>query len=355
MILTSILATIFVLGLLIFVHELGHFVVAKRMGVRVERFSLGYPPKMIGFKRGDTEYCISWIPFGGYVKMAGENPDENEIKGHPYEFQSKPVRVRAAIIAAGPLMNFITAILIMWAVFFLVGMAVPDTDSTKIGILTPDGPAEKAGLMPGDEVISINGQEVSTFSDMAEIIYKQVEKPIVVQWIRDGKVYLATVTTYKDKVLDENGRTMEVGKIGIGPDTKVIPLGFFESLKQGITASAALVVEIFKFLYGLVTSSVSIKAVGGPVLIAQVAGQAANQGLANLLMFTAFLSINLGLLNILPIPVLDGGHLVFLGIEKIMGRPLSLNKRLIIQQIGMALLLLLMIVVTYNDIARLFD
>jgi len=354
MILTSILATLFVLGILIFVHELGHFIVAKRAGVKVERFSLGYPPKMVGFRRGDTEYCISWIPFGGYVKMAGENPDE-EATGEPYEFSSKSVGARAMIIAAGPVMNFVAAILILWMVFFFSGMTAPDIDSTVIGQVVPSGPAAQAGIMPGDTIISIDGVSVETFTGMAEVIHQQVENPIVVQWLRDDESYLATIVTSKDEVVNQDGTRSIVGKIGIGPSSKVIRLGFFESFIQGINAFSMISVEVFGFISGLLSGATSVKAMGGPVLIAQIAGQTAAQGFANLLMFTALLSINLALLNILPIPVLDGGHLFFLAIEKFRGKPISLDKRIRIQQVGMIVLLILMITVTYNDIIRLFQ
>ncbi|MBD3170539.1 MAG: RIP metalloprotease RseP [candidate division Zixibacteria bacterium] len=354
MLLTTILAFIFVLGLLIFVHEFGHFIIAKRAGVKVERFSLGYPPKMIGFQRGDTEYCISWIPFGGYVKMAGENPDEEDIKGEPYEFQSKSVGARAAIIAAGPVMNFITAVILLWVVFFFSGMVVPNSDSTVIDSMVPGGPAQEAGIMPGDEVVAINGQSVSTFPEMAEIIHNHVAQPVVVKWLRDGESHIATITTISEEVMDENGEKKTVGMIGVGLPTETVPLGFFSSMRQASATFGSWIMEILGFLKGLVTASISLDNVGGPLLIAQVAGQTASQGFSSLLFFTAFLSVNLGVLNILPIPVLDGGHLVFLAIEKVRGRPLSMSKRMVIQQIGMALLLLLMIVVTYNDIARFF-
>ncbi|MBD3234773.1 MAG: RIP metalloprotease RseP [candidate division Zixibacteria bacterium] len=355
MILQSILAVIFVLGLLIFVHELGHFIVAKRAGVRVERFSLGYPPKLFGIKRGETEYCISWIPFGGYVKMAGENPDEEDIKGEPYEFQSKSVGARAAIIAAGPAMNFVAALIILWLVYFFSGSLIPNTDSTVIGDILPDGPAAEAGILPGDEITAVNGTQVNTFSEMADLIYQHIEEPIVVQWLRDGQTHIATITTMKDEAMEADGSSREVGKIGIGPSTTIVNYGIIESFTEAGRDLIAITGQILLFIYGLITGAFSFKTMGGPVLIAQLAGQTASQGFSNLLAFTALLSINLGLLNILPIPVLDGGHLVFLGIEKLRGKPLSLNKRMRIQQVGMLLLLLLMITVTYNDILRLFQ
>jgi len=349
----TLLATIFVLGILIFVHELGHFLVAKKSGIRVERFSLGFPPKLIGKKIGDTEYCISWIPLGGYVKMAGEEPDEKELKGEPWEFMSKPVRTRALVVFAGPAMNFILAILIFWGIIFLAGRQEIHEDTNQIGLVAPGGPADKAGIKSGDQIISINGIEVSTFKDMAEIIHQQVEKPVEVKWRRDEEEYTAMITTYKDRVLDEEGQFKYIGKIGIGPTYTIIKVGFFRALLEGTDTSIFILVETIKFIIGLITGTASIKLVGGPVFIAQVAGQTAKTGMVSLLSFTALLSVNLCLINVLPIPVLDGGHLLFLGIEKIKGRPLSLKQRAAMQQIGLAFLILLIIFVTYNDFLRL--
>lgn len=167
--------------------------VAKKSGIRVERFSLGFPPRLIGKKIGDTEYCISWIPLGGYVKMAGEEPDEKELKGEPWEFMSKPVRTRALVVFAGPAMNFILAILIFWGIIFLAGRQEIHEDTNQIGLVAPGGPADKAGIKSGDQIISINGIEVSTFKDMAEIIYQQVEKPVEVTWKRDEEEYTAMI------------------------------------------------------------------------------------------------------------------------------------------------------------------
>ncbi|MFQ6003189.1 MAG: RIP metalloprotease RseP [Candidatus Zixiibacteriota bacterium] len=350
---TTLLATIFVLGILIFFHELGHFLVAKKSGIRVERFSLGFPPKLIGKKIGDTEYCVSWIPLGGYVKMAGEDPDEKKINGEPWEFMSKPVHTRAFVVFAGPAMNFILAILIFWGIIFFAGKQEIHENTNQIGLVAPGGPADKTGIKPGDRIISINGIEVSTFKEMAEIIYRQVEKPVEVKWRREGEEYTATIITFKDRILDEKGEIRYVGKIGIGPSYTTIKVGFFRSLLEGIDTSLFILVETIKFIVGLITGTASIKLIGGPVFIAQVAGQTAKTGIVNLLSFTALLSVNLSLINVLPIPVLDGGHLLFLGIEKIKGKPLSIKQRTALQHIGLAFLILLIIFITYNDFVRL--
>jgi regulator of sigma E protease len=349
---TTIVATIFVLGILIFFHELGHFLVAKKSGIRVEKFSLGFPPKMIGKKIGDTEYCLSWIPLGGYVKMAGEDPYEERIEGKPWEFMSKPVGIRALVIAAGPVMNLILAVLIFWGIIFFKGIIETHYESTQVGLVESDGPADKAGIKPDDTILSINGTQVGTFVEMAEIIYQQVEKPIEVKWTRQDKEFSATITTFKDKVLNENGDMEEVGKIGIGPSYTTIKVGFFKSFLEAVNMAIFILVESVKFIVGLITGTASLKLLGGPIFIAQTAGQTAKSGLVSLLSFMALLSVNLSLLNILPIPVLDGGHLLFLSIEKIKGSPLSLKQRATMQQIGLAFLILLIIFVTYNDFLR---
>jgi len=347
----TILSTLFVLGILVFVHELGHFLVAKKSGIRVERFSLGFPPKMIGKKIGETEYMISWIPLGGYVKLAGENPDE--ISGQPWEFHSKPVLTRALVILAGPLMNFFLAILFFWGIFFLAGQQKIQDDQTVIGFVSQGSPAQLAGIKENDQILAINGIPVKNFKEMSDLIHKQPEKKISVKWKRGGQVFEKEILTKKDKVIDETGTPKEIGKIGVGPVAIRIKLNIFQALIAGIGITFTFCAEILKFLYGLITGTLSIKLIGGPIFIAQIAGETARQGILSLMSFTALLSVNLALLNLLPIPALDGGHLLFLLIEKLRGKPLSLKQRSIIQQIGMAFLLLLIILVTYNDIFRL--
>jgi regulator of sigma E protease len=348
----NIISFIAVLGILVFVHELGHFLVAKRSGVKVERFSLGFPPKMIGKKIGDTEYCISWIPLGGYVKMSGENPEEEKERWEPWEFMGKPIWQRSLIIFAGPLMNFLLAILVFWGVIFFSGKEIVHYDRTTIGIVGKDTPAEKAGLKEGDQILSVDGIEVENFMDMAEIIYKEVEKPVTLKWRRGEEIFESEITTFKDQIRDQEGKIKEVGKIGVSPEFTIVRLSIFHAFIEGIGLTVFITVESVKFIIGLFTGAASLKMVGGPIFIARTAGETAKLGLASFFSFLALLSINLSIINILPIPVLDGGHLLFLGLEKIRGKPLSLKQRAIIQQIGMAFLLALIIYVSYNDILR---
>jgi len=349
---TTIAATIFVLGVLIFVHELGHFLVAKWVGIRVERFSLGFPPKMIGKKIGDTEYCISWIPLGGYVKMAGEIPDEEHVTGAPDEFMSKTIGQRLAVIIAGPLANVLTAIVLCWGMIYIQGKPVVDPEHVIVGGVLENGPADQAGIRPGDMILEVEGVTVRQFSDMTAIIHNRPGDSLFVVWSRENEDFSSWVVALDTMVLNEVGEKVRRGLIGIGEGYKIVPAGFFEAAYLGAERTWLFAAGIFRFLAGLVTGSVSAKMIGGPVFIAKVAGEAARQGFGNLLWLVAFLSINLAIVNILPIPVLDGGHLVFLSVEKLRGRPLTLKQRAVAQQIGLFLILVFISYVTFNDFLR---
>ncbi len=345
-------ATILVLGILIFVHELGHFLVAKSVGIKVEKFSLGFPPKMFSKKVGETEYIISWIPLGGYVKMAGELPEDESTKGASWEFMSKTVWQRAKVIVAGPLMNFFLAVFIFWGLLFFQGQREIHTENTVIGAVEEGGPAEVAGIRTGDKIITVNGNKVTNFQEMAEIIQTHVEEPVAVEWIRDGEKYSKEIITKKEKTVNIKGETEYIGKIGVGPSYTEIKLGFFEAFWEGLVFALYLLWLIVKFVVSLILGQASLKLLAGPIFIAQTAGETAKMGFSNLLSFMGILSVNLALVNVLPIPVLDGGHLVFLLIEKIKGSPVSAKQRAFMQQIGMAFLFALILLVTYNDLVR---
>ncbi len=437
--LTTVVSAIFVLGLLVFFHELGHFLAAKRMGIRVERFSLGFPPKMIGKTIGDTEYCISWIPLGGYVKMAGEQPDaESEGEaGEPWEFQSKSVGARAFVIAAGPGMNFVLAFIIFWLFFVTMGVMLVDTTTvgwvesgspyaaaglqvgdeilevdqapvdtwedvrerlaggaaslalkvrrggqdrtvevrydgdgvaerlsgldyfraSAVSTVIPDSPAEKAGLRPGDVITSVHGVPVTQWYEMVELIRGRPGMETSVSWTRNGQLHQVGITPNTAQDLDrETGDVIDIGQIGITQQDhmKRSPVGFVSSVTLAGTQLAGVTYTILVFVKKLVMGQVSTDSLGGPIAIAQMAGDSARQGASSLFSFMAFLSINLAILNLLPIPALDGGQLLILGVESVMRRPLSLRYRLVWQQTGMALLLLLMVFVVFNDVTRIF-
>ncbi|MBI5866880.1 MAG: RIP metalloprotease RseP [candidate division Zixibacteria bacterium] len=348
---TTIWATVFVLGVLIFIHELGHFLVAKWAGIKVERFSLGFPPKMIGKQIGETDYCISWVPLGGYVKMVGENPDEPST-GDPREFMSKSVGTRTLVILAGPLMNFIAAALIFIAVLWLHGRDTIDKTQVVVGPVVADGPADKIGIKTGDIIQAVDHNRVADFDSMAKLIHSRPGDTVEILWKHDGDLYSARVRTRIDTAKKTDGADTVVGVIGIGMGYVTETVGFTAAVSGGISQTFDFCGEMLKFLWGLFSGSVSIKNVSGPVGIAQIAGKVAREGWAVLMNFMAVLSLNLALLNILPVPILDGGHLVFLLIEKLRGRPLSMKQRAVAQQVGMLLLVLLIVTVTYHDIAR---
>ena len=438
--LTTVVSAVFVLGLLVFFHELGHFLAAKRMGIRVERFSLGFPPRMIGKTIGDTEYCISWIPLGGYVKMAGEHPDaqEEENGGEPWEFQSKSVAARSFVIAAGPGMNFVLAFIIFWLFYLTMGVMLVDTTTvgrveagspyaaaglrvgdeileieqapvdtwqdvreglvsgtaTSIALKTrrdgqdrtvevrydgvdaaerlsgldyfrasavstviPDSPAEKAGLKPGDVITSVNDVPITQWYEMVSLIRGRPGMETTVYWTRNGQPHQVAIIPNTAQDLDrETGDIIDIGQIGITQQDHVkrSPVGFISSVSLAGTQLVNVTYTILVFVKKLVSGQVSTDTLGGPIAIARMAGDSARQGAGSLFSFMAFLSINLAILNLLPIPALDGGQLLILGVESVMRRPLSLRYRLVWQQAGMALLLVLMVFVVFNDVTRIF-
>lgn len=351
---TTLLATLFVLGLLVFVHELGHFLAAKRAGVRVERFSLGFPPKMFGWRVGETEYMISWLPLGGYVKLAGESPEEEESR-QPYSLHAKPAWVKAIIFAAGPIMNFLLAFVLLWGIFFVSGDEEFDKSKIVIGNVQKDSPAEKAGLAPGDVIVSLNGERLTQFDSMALKIYSLPGEPVKLVWVSGGDTTRKTLVTMKEESYNEKGDKIFVGRIGIQQAFSRKPVGFLTAGERAGITTAAFTGQVVRFVKGLFTREFSIKSMGGPVFISKIAGQEASRGFSQLLFFTALLSVNLALLNLFPIPALDGGHLLLLAIEGIIRRPISVKIRAIVTQVGFGLLLLLIVFVTYNDIMRLFQ
>ncbi len=353
-----ILPFICILGLLVFVHELGHFIAAKRSGIRVDKFSLGFPPNLFSKKIGDTEYCIGAIPLGGYVRMKGDIPDFADDKtlptGEPDEFMSAPVWKRAIIITAGPIMNFVAALLLFIIMFWAWGNPVPKSDSTEIGSVGPDTPAFQAGLKEGDVILSVDGNSVSGFEEMATYIKARPDRDILFEYRRGDENLQATLHTLRLEYVDTLGVTRVEGRIGVDPVFDFHSTNLLQALKDGGTATVFITVVTVEFIWKLISRQESVKNLGGPIMIADQAGKAMRRGLPYLVNLAAFLSINLGILNILPVPVLDGGHLVFLGIEGIRRRPIPFKKRLFWQQIGMGLLFLLIIFVTYNDIIRVF-
>ena len=344
----TIIATVFVLGVLVFIHELGHFLVAKRAGIRVDKFSLGFPPTLISKKIGETEYAIGVIPLGGYVKMAGDNPDE-ERSGAPYEFMSKPPWKRFFVISAGPLMNFVLAAVILAGLFYFRGQEI---ERAAIGDVMAGGPAEAAGIQPDDYIVNIDGVEIKSTTEMIAEIKDKIEQPLYVSWMHNDKLISDTIVTYRDFGVTAEGDTVEIGKIGVTIGRAYEKLGLFSSVGAGFDQAVDYVVLTIDFIGGFFSGKSKGSDVGGPIFIARIAGATARAGFDILLEFMAILSVNLAVLNILPIPVFDGGHLIFLIAEKLKGSPLSMKIRMIAQQIGLVFILLLIALITYNDITR---
>jgi regulator of sigma E protease len=339
-----------VLGVLIFIHELGHFLVAKRAGVSVLKFSLGFGPKIAGFTRGGTEYLLSAIPLGGYVKMLGEDPKE-EVADLERSFSAKPIGWRSLIILAGPGSNFLLAIAIFWVVF-MVG--VP-TLTTKVGEVMEGFPAREAGLLRGDRIVAVEGQPIEKWEALAEQIHQSPGRPVRLTVEREGQRFDLAVAPKATKQKNLFGEEQEIGLLGIAPAEEFVtertnPItAFGKAVYKTYDLSVLILITFGKLLQGVVPA----KTIGGPLLVAQMAGEQARLGVLNLLFFTALLSINLAILNLLPIPILDGGHLFFALIEAARGKPVSLKKREMAQQVGLVLLVALMIFAFYNDIFRL--
>lgn len=349
----SIFAAIVVLGVLIVVHEFGHFLVAKRLGVRVLRFSVGFGPALFRRTFGETEYALCAVPLGGYVKMLGEDPSEapDEVD-LSRSFSVQPMWKRAAIVVAGPGFNILFAWLAFAAVFAAFGAREPAREA-RVGGLTEGMPAAQAGLTPGDLVVAVDGKPVETWEELAETIRASGGRPLRLDVKRNGEELKVQVTPVsrprKNLFGEEQG---DVYLIGIERAFVTRPVGPLEAMvlggRQTLWWTRTLLVSIVKLVQGVIPR----EEIGGPILIVQAAGQQARVGLENLLHFMAVISINLGILNLLPIPVLDGGHLFFFGVEAVMRRPLSVRHREIAQQIGLAILIGVMAFAFYNDILR---
>jgi regulator of sigma E protease len=433
--LTTLLAFLFVLGVLIFVHELGHFLAARRHGVRVLTFSLGFGPKILKFKRGDTEYCVSAIPLGGYVKMAGENP-EDPRSGQPDEFLSKSKWQRFQILFAGPAMNIILAVLVTTFVLWYEGVRVVAyrDDPVVVGSVVAGSAAEKAGLRRGDRIVDVAGDTIDTWRDL-DIAFgiRRPDLDLAVTYMRDGQSMNTTVRP----LIEGRKEITELSDVGVMPDinpiiTQVVPgdraeqaglkagdivlavngermatraqlidvvsksggktlqltvrrgsedltvtgtpdqrgargmMGFYiseptKSFTPGIFEAVKLSVEhniessgvIFRTLAGLFTGETSVTQLQGPVGIAQLSGESAQEGFITLLSLMAMLSINLGILNLMPVPVLDGGHILIMALEGIARRDFSMQVKEKMLLAGFVVLMMLMVTVIYNDLTRI--
>ncbi len=436
----TILSAIFVIGVLVFFHELGHFMVAKWAGIRVERFSLGYPPILLRKKWGETEYCLSAIPLGGYVKMAGEDPTQDELIGREDEFLSKPSWIRAAVIAAGPMMNFILAVCLFWIILMVEGRTIISTtrievsepaqglakvwdlkngdsliavgnrsisnwdelilalstdavvnqlitvirDSRQITLtaendlietmkegdigITPmmntiidqvesQSPAEKAGLKAGDRIVEVGNILTTTFADLKAQISPYAKDTLLLVYNRHGEICTTQVVPQSREMPQADGSIKTIGVIGIMGQLPFIQksLGIFEGFQQSLQQCVNALAQMMQFLKMLLGGEISAKHMGGPIYIAQLSGKMAQAGWQSLFSFMALISLNLGLLNLLPIPALDGGHIFIILVETIIQRQLTLKQRQVIQYIGLGFIIMLSLFVIFNDLLRIMS
>ena len=349
----SIVAAVIGLGLLIVFHEFGHFLLAKLSGVGVLTFSVGFGPKLWVVKKGETEYALSAFPLGGYVKMVGEDPDE-EVQQADIEksFAHKSLLKRIAIVVAGPGFNLLLAVFLFIVVFTFYGVPVM---STQVSGVEKGSPAERAGITKGDRIVAIDGEPVKEWEELSKKIKGSGGRALNLQIRRGEEVKNITVQPTQKEGRNIFGERKDDWIIGIGSQVSIEKgnpgLAVVKAVVQTYDYSKLTLMAFYKMLLG----DVSPRNIGGPILIAQMAGQQAQEGLGSFLAFLAVLSINLGVLNLLPVPVLDGGHLLFFLVEAVIRKPVSVKYREVAQQVGICLLALLMVYAFYNDIVRFFE
>ncbi|HVY57610.1 MAG TPA: RIP metalloprotease RseP [Xanthobacteraceae bacterium] len=363
---TYLVPFLFVLTVVVFFHELGHFLIARLCGIKALAFSIGFGPELVGFNdRHGTRWKISAIPLGGYVKFLGDEnaasvPDKSALAtmsetDRRESFIFQPIRSRSAVVAAGPIANFLLAIVIFAGIFTFYGK---QTTSARVDAIQAGSVAEAAGFHVGDVVLSINGTKIDTFGDLQRIVSSSAGESLKIVVEREGQDITLTATPELREVKDPFGNVTRHGILGITRNTtpddlkteRVAPL---PAVWMGVQETWFVIDRTFSYLGGVIAGRESADQLGGPIRIAQVSGQVAEFGFVPLLHLTAVLSVSIGLLNLFPIPLLDGGHLLFYAIEAARGRPLSERAQELGFRIGLAIVLMLMIFATYNDITGL--
>ena len=339
------IAIIFVFGLLVLVHEFGHFIMAKKTGMRVDEFAIGFGPKLISPRRGETVYSIRAIPLGGFNKIAGMEQGEDEDAGER-AYWRRPVWARMVVILAGAVMNFILPFFIFAGTFFFAGIQIPSTEPV-LGTVMSDGAASQAGLKEGDRIISIDGEPVDSWDNFVAKVQTADGKVLKFAYLRGGEEKTASVVPRYD---EQSKRAM----IGVMSPVETRDIGFVDSIKLGGTVVVNIIYQMYAALAGMITGSVPAE-LSGPVGVAQMTSQAAHMGIAALLRFAAILSLNLGVINLLPIPALDGGHFVVLLVEAVRRKPLNPKYVRGVQLAGLVLILGLMFFATAQDITRLMQ
>lgn len=348
----SILSAIVVLGVLILVHEFGHYVVARIINVKVLKFSLGFGPKIFGIKGKETEYLVSAVPLGGYVKLYGEESEEEVLEEPQRAFSKQTPFKKIAIVVAGPLFNFFFAILI----FILFNFFGFQTLSNIVGDVKDGYPAKMAGLQKNDKIVKINQKNVRTWEEISNIIKTGGNNTLEVVFEREGKLYFTKINPKVEKIKNVFGEEVELPVLGIVSSDKLIKISYpiHESIYRGFKQFYELTKLTLLTVEKLIKRTVPVSSLGGPIMISQLAGETAKSGIYTFLAFMALLSVNLGVLNLLPIPVLDGGHIVLFLIEAIMRKPVSEKFKEAYTYVGMMIIILLTVTVFYNDIMRIF-
>lgn len=358
----TIIPFLVVLTLIVFVHEMGHYLAGRWSGIGITAFSVGFGPEIAGFTdRRGTRWKLSAVPLGGYVKFLGDEdaasiPDYEKFNRLPEAerartFLGAALWKRAVTVAAGPIANFILAIAIFSVAFALYGRPVADPVVAEV---RESSAAATAGILPGDLLVAIDGEPVRTFEDVRRYVSVRPDTPIVVTIRRHGVEQDLRMVPQKTELTDQFGNRMEVGVIGIVTteatgNFRVVHYGPLEALEQGALQSWYVVSGTFDYLANVVTGRMKADQIGGPIRVAQVSGQMASIGVAALLQLAAVLSVSIGLLNLMPVPVLDGGHLMFYAIEAVRGKPIGPRTQEIAFRIGMALILMLTVFATWND------
>lgn len=349
MILINLIVFAAILSILIVIHELGHFLVAKRLGIRVEKFALGFGPKLFSRKVGETEYLVCAILFGGFIKMAGDSAQE--ASGARDEFLSRSPGERAGIVFAGPMFNYILAFFSLWCVFYF---GYPRLTNT-IGELVAGMPAQKAGLQVGDKVVTVDGEPVPYWDDLIKRIHKAKGEALRLSVQRGDKRLELEMTPEAKEVETLWGRKVEVGLIGIKPseDIVLVRYGFFEALGRGTASLLKMTGQTFVAIFYIITGTLSFKeSVTGPLGIFSMTSIAVKIGFSAVVHVIGILSMSLAIFNVLPLPVLDGGHIFLAGIEKLRGRRLAQRTEEIINNIGLSFLIILAVFISFNDLIR---
>lgn len=360
----NVVTFVLVLSLLVFVHEMGHYLVGRWSGIRILAFSVGFGPEIFGFTdRHGTRWKISAIPLGGYVRFFGDEdasskPDNDQVAAMSEEdrarsFAGAKLWKRASTVAAGPIANFLLAIAIFAVLFSVYGRMIADPVVAEVA---PDGAAAAAGILPGDLLVAIDGNKVETFDDVRRYVAIRPSQKIIVTVERGGQKLEVPMVPQRTDRTDQFGNKIELGQIGIITNKEAgnfrlrtyTPL---EAVREGVIESAGIVTGTFKYIANIFAGSMRADQLGGPIRVAQASGQMASLGIGAVLQLAATLSVSIGLLNLMPVPVLDGGHLMFYAVEAVRGRPLGSKAQEIAFRIGLAMILTLMVFTTWNDIS----